>query len=110
MFEGLNISKKTQFCTQHQYQYPVISITFKECKGLHLKSIFKQIKNVFKKCYEAHAYLSTSSALSTEKKKDFDDILNGRIEDPDKLAGALVDLISYIHTHTGKKTMVLIDE
>ena len=32
LFEGLNISKDNEFCKEHQQQYPVIYITFKDIK------------------------------------------------------------------------------
>ena len=34
LFENLNISKYDEFCTKHQYQYPVIFITFKDIKAV----------------------------------------------------------------------------
>lgn len=108
VFGGLHIANETQFCQKHKNQYPVISISFKDCKDLDFEGVFEQLKAVFSACYKSHQYLLESLSLS--EKQEFEAFLNEKVEDPHKLSKALSNLISHLHTNTGKNVVVLIDE
>ncbi len=110
VFGGLHISKDLEFCQKHQNQYPVISMSFKDCKGLVFDDVFTHLKKVFSLCYQAHSYLLESPEMSSFEKERFELVLRMEIDNPAQLSEALFDLIRYIHAHTNKKVVVLIDE
>ena len=110
VFGGLQVAREEEFCAKHQNQYPVIFISFKDCKDLTFEGVFEQVKETFKDCYAQHKYLLESQKLSPEEIADFKDILYGKINDPHVLSKALKSLTAYIHAHTGKNSVILIDE
>ncbi len=110
VFKGLLISKETPFCTLHQNKYPVIFLSFKDCKYSDFDSLFIQIQKVFSNLYEKHSYLLEGDSLSQAQKEVFNNVLTQKISSPSHLSSALFDLISYIKKHRNIKPIVLIDE
>jgi hypothetical protein len=50
LFKGLAVEQETEIM-QHQGQYPVIFLTFKNCKGASFERLFSEIRGVLLKCY-----------------------------------------------------------
>lgn len=110
MFNELNIAHEKEFCAKYQNQYPVVFITLKDCKSLEFEGIFQKIKDAIATCCKNHRYLLDSPALQTKEKQNFERILDREINSPHELSSALINLIYYLHEHTGKRVIVLIDE
>jgi hypothetical protein len=110
VFKGLNISKETEFCAAHQNKYPVISLSFKDCKYSDFDNLYGQIKAIFSLLYIQHIYLLDGDALQQDEKNLFRQICSKNLDHPNDLARALSDLIRYIKKHTKLNPILLLDE
>ncbi|MBR6835696.1 MAG: AAA family ATPase, partial [Oscillospiraceae bacterium] len=45
LFEGLDISKHSEFCREYMNQYPVIFLSLKDTDGLNFKSAFEMLRS-----------------------------------------------------------------
>jgi hypothetical protein len=72
LFKGLAVEQETEIM-QHQGQYPVIFLTFKNCKGASFEKCFSQIRGVLLKCYLEYKPL-IYNALIPEEKQFYDNI------------------------------------
>ncbi|MFV9927964.1 MAG: hypothetical protein AB8V19_04885 [Candidatus Midichloria sp.] len=54
IFQGLEIVKDREFCQQHQNQYPVIFISFKDIKYSGYSGAYSGIAQVIKHLYATH--------------------------------------------------------
>lgn len=109
VFKGLNISKNLEFCARYQNQYPVVSISFKECRASNFQDIFMCIKSVFSQCYKDHMYLLESPAFLPLERRKFELIMRGKNDDSVQLLEALSSLIAHLYVHTSRKVIVLVD-
>ena len=64
LFEGLNISKDTEFCKEHQQQYPVIFISFKDIKESNFTDAYAGIVELIRRLYAEHRYLLEGDLLA----------------------------------------------
>ncbi|MDM8561498.1 AAA family ATPase [Candidatus Parabeggiatoa sp. HSG14] len=107
LFQGLAIEQDTTIM-QHQGQYPVIFLTFKNCKGSTKEECFYHIRHLFKKLFlEYKAFLYQT--LVEEEQQDYDIITQeqGQIGN---WGEALSFLMQLLHRQTGKRVIVLLDE
>ncbi len=89
IFKGLKIEQHPEFCIKHQNKYPVIFLSFKDIKALNFKDCFTGFKEVFKNLYGDHLDLLDGDVLRPGEKDRFNQILEGKIEDPTELSFAL---------------------
>ncbi|PWU05716.1 MAG: AAA family ATPase [Verrucomicrobia bacterium] len=109
LFEGLEISKDQPFCTQHQHQYPVIFISFKDIKQSTYDEALEDIKEVMSELYENHSYLLEEEILSESEKEEYNRILNKSAKAAD-IRSALKRLSKYINQKFNTQPILLIDE
>ncbi|RKZ48171.1 MAG: AAA family ATPase, partial [Candidatus Parabeggiatoa sp. nov. 3] len=107
LFQGLAIEQEASIM-QHQGQYPVIFLTFKNCKGSTAEECFYHIRHLFKKLfleYKASVY----QTLVEEERRDYDIITQeqGQLGNWEE---ALSFLMQLFHRQTGKRVIVLLDE
>jgi len=107
LFQGLAIEREASIM-QHQGQYPVIFLTFKNCKGSTKEECFYHIRHLFKKLfleYKASVY----QTLVEEERRDYDIITQeqGQLGNWEE---ALSFLMQLFHRQTGKRVIVLLDE
>ncbi len=107
LFDNLKIS--AQSCMKEQGGYPVIDLTFKECKLGTWEKTFYKIKEVIQNEYERHEYVLENSNLSSRQKKMFVDVLD---DNCDELAytSAIVNLSKILSQHYKKSCIILLDE
>jgi hypothetical protein len=107
LFKGLAVEQETEIM-QHQGQYPVIFLTFKNCKGASFEKCFSQIRGVLLKCYLEYKPLIYNT-LIPEEKQFYDNITQekGQLRNWEE---ALSFLMQLLHKHTGKRVIVLLDE
>jgi hypothetical protein len=107
LFKGLFIEQDSD-AMQHQGQYPVIFLTFKNCKETTAEQCLYLIRRQLKKLYLEYKTLLYEKLVS-EEQQDYDKITEeggqlGNWED------ALSFLMQIIHRQTGKRVIVLLDE
>ena len=107
LFKGLAIEHKT-VAMQHQGQYPVIFLTFKDCKETTAEKCFNQIRGLLKGLYLEYKALLYEELVS-EEQQDYDIITDkqGNIVDWEN---TLKFLMRIIHQQTGKRVIILLDE
>ena len=97
------------FYTQHQGQYPVIFLTFKDVKCLTWQETFLKIRSLISLEFMRHSELEASSVLSTYEKEQYHRIAGGSANEIDCQMG--LQLLSLLlHKHYGKECIIIIDE
>jgi hypothetical protein len=107
LFAGLAIEAETSVM-QQQGQYPVIFVTFKDCKEPTLERFLGKISRLLKILYEEYKPVLYPELTKSER-QDYDVIVeqSGGIVDWEE---ALKFLMRVIHRHKGKRVIVLLDE
>jgi len=109
LFDAFSISREDSgHWIEHQGQYPVIFISFKDVKESSYGRTVEKIRDLIKKLYREHVVLLE---LVTEGiyKDLFNQYLNGSTND-ESLETAISFLSEFIFKATRKKTIILIDE
>jgi hypothetical protein len=107
LFKGLAIEQDSKIM-QHQGQYPVIFLTFKNCKASSMEQCLSQIRGVLLKCYWECKPL-IYQALTPEEKPIYDQMIQeqGQLRDWEE---GLSFLMRLFHRQMGKRVIVLLDE
>lgn len=109
LFEGLKISKNTEFCEKYMGQYPVISVSLKGVLG----GTYETAGRMLNRLINEEAY-RIQSRMQWEKlpelhQKQMKQLLDDRM-DEDTRVNALRMLSSVMHQYYGQKVIILIDE
>ncbi len=109
LFSEFLINKETDFCQEHQNQYPVINISLKSARGENWDICFQHIQNVMFRAYGKHQYLLQSDKLESYEKDLFRNILlqKGTLVN---YQWSLRNLSEYLYRYFGKKAIILVDE
>lgn len=95
--------------TQHQGQYPVIFLTFKDVKCLSWADTFQKIRKLISLEFMRHSELETSEKLNTYEKQQYHRIAGDTADEMDYQMG--LQLLSLLlHKHWGRETVIIIDE
>ncbi len=106
LFDGLKISSEADLCRDYLGQYPVISITLKEVKGLSFEEAKKQLGISIS--IEANRL---SRRLDMDRLNPDDrDILNGFKTGKGDMPSVLAQLSRILCEYYDKKVIILIDE
>lgn len=97
------------FYTQHQGQYPVIFLTFKDVKCQTWEETFQKIRSLISLEFMQHGELETSSVLSAYEKEQYHRIASGTANEVDCQMGLQI-LSLLLHKHYGKECIIIIDE
>lgn len=109
IFEGLEISKDTEFCSKWMNQWPVLFLTLKDVQGDDFEDAYGILeKTVSKLCIE-HAYLADSDGVDLTDREVFLE-LKSRKADTTDIQCALDTLLRMMKAHYGKEVILLIDE
>ncbi len=107
LFKGLTIEQDTKTMS-YQGQYPVIFLSFKDCKEKTLEHCFSKIRLLLQGLYLEYQAQVYTEGVQIEKQY-YDKIMEG--------SGQLVDweealkfLMQLLHRQTGKRVIVLLDE
>jgi hypothetical protein len=109
LFDGLAIHRDKEFCQEHQNQYPVVLISFKDIKASNYADSYSDIVELIRRLYGEHRYLLEEDVLSHEEKDTFIAILNRRAEVSD-IKAAIKYLSVYITRKFNKSPILLLDE
>ena len=111
LFNAFLIAKEDngQFIEQHQGQYPVIFVTFKDTKEPSLNSTIRQLRNLMQELYREHQQLLLSDKMTINDKAMFQKYLEGSVHEEELQAALrfLSEALSKVH---GKNVIILIDE
>jgi hypothetical protein len=109
LFNNLAIAKELE-CMEHQGQYPVIFISFKDIKELTFASTINGLLDLVKDLYtEWSNILLTSDKINKADQCLIEDTLQQNLSE-DKLKRALKNLVNMVATATGQQVYILIDE
>jgi len=108
LFDGLAITKSPVF-EEHFGQYPVISLSFKSCKGQNFNLIYAEIIRIISNAFKYHKYILKKDIFSEVEIEKFIRICD---EKPDQslISTSLLLLSEYLHRYHQKTVFILIDE
>src|SRR3989338_322998 len=110
LFDHLKIARVADgIYMQHQGQYPVISISFKDIKDNNFDVAMSKLQELIIKTYTEHSYLESSHKLGNNQQQFYKLILS-RTANQGQLENALQMLCNCLYQHHGKKPWLLIDE
>ena len=109
VFEGLDISKHQEFCSEWMNQYPVLFISFKDVDGLDFESAFGQLQAILADYCKTIASLSDSASIDSADVEIFDRLRyqKGSLSD---VKGSLKTIMRMMNVAHGKPVILLIDE
>ncbi len=106
LFDGLEISKETELCDKYMGKYPVISVSLKQVSGNSYERAEANLRNIIS--IEARRF---PELLKSEKLDEEDiSILKSLRRGEGLIDYSLYNLSRMLHTHYGKKVIILIDE
>jgi hypothetical protein len=109
LFTGLKIMQQSSQYLQHQGNYPVVGLSFKDVKDGEFKSAYASLCSLLSRTYEEHVLLLDSSKVTSHRKKIFEAVLKGKA-DESQIKSSLLDLTDCLYQHYGKKAILLLDE
>ena len=95
--------------TQHQGQYPVIFLTFKDVKCLTWRETFQKIRRLISLEFIRHSELESSSVLNSYEKEQYHRLAGDSADEVDCQMGLQL-LSMLLHKHYGKECVIIIDE
>lgn len=108
-FKNLKITTAGVHYLEHQCQYPVISLTFKDIKNENYHAAYDKLSELIIKLFDERSELRNSKHLSPNQKNLYDIILQ-REANQAQFENSLRLLIDCLYAHHGVKPIVLIDE
>lgn len=111
-FEGLDIMNSPELCTAWMNRYPTLFLTFKDVDGLDYASAKQMLRTQIAGLYGEHAYLKTSSNISKNDRKVYEqlaDVVDGAPTDA-MLKTSIAALMRMMQAHYGKPVILLLDE
>ena len=108
-FRDKNIWKCGDDYTQHQGQYPVIFLSFKDVKCLTWDETSQKISKLVSSEFIRHKELAESPMLSSYEKEQYHKLADGSANEIE-CQMSLQTLSAMLHKHHGKKSVIIIDE
>lgn len=109
LFDDLKIAEAGEAYMQHQGQYPVIAISFKDIKENTFDKACANMAGVLADLFTEHRAILANPKIPDEKKVAFEQVLYQQAS-PATLEKALSDLSYCLFEHYGKNPIILIDE
>ena len=109
LFKDLAISHAGEQYMQHQGQYPIISLTFKDIEAFDYETAFDMFKTVISDEFERHSKLLESDKLKLRQRRRFESIYNDTAPASEYIM-ALKLLSDCLYQVYQKKVIILIDE
>jgi len=109
LFEQLNIWQTKKEIKEHRGKYPVVYLTFKDCKANDWETTYELICIEIKKLYLTHDYLLDGKQIRKSEKDDFEKIISKKASVAE-FSASLKNLIELLHTYHNHKVVVLVDE
>jgi Predicted AAA-ATPase/PD-(D/E)XK nuclease superfamily len=108
LFDNLKI-QEIKTARQHQGQYPVIFLTFKEFKYSAYQEAYQQFCALIAEAYSEHLYLLEGTLLTEDEKVKYRALLSEKANSID-LGNSLRKLSQYLYRYHQVAPIILIDE
>ena len=108
-FEGLDISKHREFCSEWMNQYPVLSISFKGVEDLSYENAFSTLQLKIAEVCKQHDYLYTSDKVNEADREEFRRLMFGEASLAE-IKNSLKTIMRMMNAVYGKAVILLIDE
>ena len=109
LFEGLDISEKTNICNEWLNQYPVIFLSLKDIDGLTFKDAYGQLVAQIADLYKEYTYLLECAEIDEDDKKIFLDLKAGKA-DKVQVSRSFSTLMKMLQIYYQKPVILLLDE
>ena len=109
LFEGLEIAKDQDLCSEWMNKWPVVFVSFKPVDGLNFTGAYDMLTLVISELYKKHQYLLDSDKIEDYDKEIVKQLIcaNASLKDT---KSSIVLLTRLMYQHYGKKVILLIDE
>ena len=109
LFEGLEIVKRHELCTEWMNQWPTVFVSFRQVDGLNFNSAYDMLTLVISELYKKHLYLLDSDKVENYDKEIVKQLIQGTASVKDT-KGSLMLLTRLMWQQYGKPVILLIDE
>lgn len=109
LFDGLEISKNEALCATWMNEYPVISLTFKEIKGLDFETAYEYLKEVLADLFSQYPFLIDEASTAENDKELFYNLQNCSATKAG-VKKSLKLLVKLLFNYYGKPVILLLDE
>lgn len=109
VFEGLDIMKHEEFCSEWMNRYPVLSISFKDVDGLDFESAFVALQGVISDFCFKYSEIVENEKVDPIDKATFNLLKEKKVE-PAAIKSALKSVMRMMKAVYGKPVILLIDE
>ena len=117
LFEGLAISRETDYCEKYMGKFPVISVTLKGVSAMDFAGAKAMLSTIIGNEAMRFQFLIKSPNLTDDEKENYRQLIKA---DPDRrrkfamsddmLSDSLYSLCVFLYKHFGQKAILLIDE
>lgn len=108
LFEGLDISEKTNICNEWLNQYPVIFLSLKDIDGLTFKDAYGQLVAQIADLYKEYTYLLECAEIDEDDKKIFLDLKAGKA-DKVQVSRSFSTLMKMLQIYYQKPVILLLE-
>ncbi|MBR2260047.1 MAG: AAA family ATPase [Blautia sp.] len=109
VFEGLDISKHQEFCSEWMNQYPVLFISFKDVDGLDFESAFVALQGVISDFCFKYSEIVENDMIDPIDKATFS-LLKGKKVGPAAIKSSLKTIMRMMNAVYARPVILLIDE
>ena len=109
LFEGLEIAKHTEFCSEWMNQWPVLFLTLKDVDGDSFEDAYGMLEQTVSKLCIEHDYLANSIEITQADKETFLRLEFKKGSRTD-VRSALDTLLRMMKAYYGKNVILLVDE
>ena len=106
LFDGLKIADCGQETMQHQGQYPVIFVSFKDIKHATFNAVSEKLLDLFVSLFDSHNYLLANPKVTDAQKRYINSVLYRKVTIT-QLENALKTLSEALYLHHGIKPWLL---
>ena len=110
LFNGLEISKYPEICQEHQNQYPVIFLTFKDLDATNFEDNLTKLRSAIYDMAGRFVFLRKSPKLDEEDIQKYNELRQDETMSRNTINNCLYTLIYLLNKHYGQKVIVLLDE
>ena len=109
MFEGLDIMKHLEFCSEWMNQYPVLFISFKGVEDLEYENAYSTLQLKIAELCKQHEYLYTSEKTNEADRQEFRRLMFGKASLAE-IKNSIKMIMRMMNAVYGKPVILLIDE
>ena len=109
VFQGLEITKRAEFCKNWMNQYPVLFLSLKDVGGLDYQKAYDILKGRVANLCKEHSYLLASDRVDEDDRVVFSKLKSESVNEY-QVSDSLLTLTRMMYAHYGKPVILLIDE